>query len=404
MNTLAVKAATLAERMGASPEIVELVRSQIAPGAPDEVIALYFARCNQLGVDPLGRMLYAIPRVKNTPPDRSKTGRWEKETIWQLQSSVDLFRTVAESHGDSYAGQTGPFWCGRDAKWLDVWLEPAPPLAAKVGVYRHGFVEPLFAVATWAEYAQTDKDGAPSGMWKNMPALMLAKCAESLALRKAFPAKLTGIYTTEEMSQADNERRLSKPAAAAVPPPDGTPALKPAPDDGDTTVPPLPVLLDMHASLGTPEGSFGKWIVAQGIAPDLESRKPPRPTDDEKIAARAVLREMLAAQAADPETVEGEYQDVNAALDAAAAPEPGSGGAHVGPPTAAMLEGAPKIADQTRKALMAILRERGISERDDRLHFAYEEGIDVASFSELLEPQGQYLCKRAELLKKVAAQ
>lgn len=148
--------------------------------APKADLAVFLHYAQRTGLDPFARQLYMIERG----------GRYT------IQASIDGLRIVAQRSGE-YAGQVGPYWCGDDGEWIDVWLETKPPVAAKVGVMRKGFNEPLWAVAKFDSY------NANTPIWRKMPDTMIAKCAEALALRKAFPNDLSGIYTTEEMEQAE---------------------------------------------------------------------------------------------------------------------------------------------------------------------------------------------------------
>jgi phage recombination protein Bet len=176
-----------------TPDQVQLISSTIAPGCTNDELRLFAYACQRTGLDPFSKQIYAIKRGG-------------KLTI---QAGIDGLRAIAERTGQLDGSET--YWCGEEGDWRDVWLSSKPPAAAKTIVHRKGSQHPFVGVARFADY------NAGQGLWSKMPAAMIAKCSEALALRKAFPADMSGVYTTDEMDQAAEPVTVTTEAAPALP-------------------------------------------------------------------------------------------------------------------------------------------------------------------------------------------
>jgi phage recombination protein Bet len=173
---------------------INLIKGTICKGATNDELKWFLYQAARAQLDPFSRQIYWVKR---------KDG-----TTFTLVS-IDGLRLVAQRSGE-YAGQMGPEWCNKDGSWHNVWLEDGPPFAARVGAMRKGASQPIWGVARFQSYAPRNKDGQIFGNWRSMPDVMIAKCAEALALRKAFPQDLSGLYSGDEMEQAipDSDRKL----------------------------------------------------------------------------------------------------------------------------------------------------------------------------------------------------
>jgi len=160
-----------------TPAQVDLIKSQIAVGATDDELKLFLYVADKSGLDPLTKQIYFIKRGG-------------KMTI---QTAIDGFRAIAD--------RTGQYSSSDEPIFEEIGNSPVKATVT-VGKIVQGVVGKFTASARWSEYYP---EKGNTFMWDKMPNTMLGKCAEALALRKAFPAQLSGLYTGDEMDQAGKD-------------------------------------------------------------------------------------------------------------------------------------------------------------------------------------------------------
>lgn len=167
-----------------TPEQYKLITDVVARGATPDELKLFLYRCQHMGLDPLKPGMVHFIKY-GTGPGTIVVG-------------IEGFRSIAARTGKISGIKRGVI--KEDGKLVAGWCE----------VYRSDWQHPAREEVPFAEY-NTGK-----GPWSKMPETMIKKVAEAAALRMAFPDDLGGVYTKEEMDQAESDRNRVLPEQPPV--------------------------------------------------------------------------------------------------------------------------------------------------------------------------------------------
>jgi phage recombination protein Bet len=149
-----------------SSDVLRTLKETVAKGATDAEFRIFLEHCKGTKLNPFKREVWFVKTNQGV----------------QIMTGINGFYAIANSN---------PAFDGIESECIAD--ERGQLLKAVAKVWRKDRSRPTVAEAYFAEY------GKPYGNWKTMPRVMLIKCAESMAIRKAFPQELNGLYSEEEM-------------------------------------------------------------------------------------------------------------------------------------------------------------------------------------------------------------
>lgn len=295
-----------------SDQELAALKKEHAANASEEQFRLWLADCRNRGLVPVRDVVLQIRATREW--DEAERKRVYKQKAVYI-TTIGALRRIAQRTGE-YAGQLPSQWVYLDAEGnptivSDVPLPdpkkqnlPRQPWAAKASVRRKGWEAPITVPARFGAYAQTYKDGDNvqlTSTWATRGPEQLEKCAEALALRKAFPEELGGLYIAEEMKDDPDtdfavspESPVSPPAETTAPKKTRKPKSSGSAVTQEPTVPAVPTAVPVSPS----ENIHGVVITDDDLPENLQPS--PKPTVEQMNEIRAKLRDFSKTVGVDP--------------------------------------------------------------------------------------------------------
>ena len=174
----------------------KFIKEIVCNNAPDNLVEHYIRSCKEYGFNPFLKHGYLV-----------KMG-----DTYAFIASIQKLRSIAMESGQ-YAGRTENIFFDQNYNKFNEWIFDYPPTLCKIGIYRKGIETPFYGTAKFSEFNKGNK------FWRDMPSTMLAKVAESIALRLAFPDYIHNVYSEDEMPSFDNRNPFNIQIENAIPTP-----------------------------------------------------------------------------------------------------------------------------------------------------------------------------------------
>ncbi len=173
---------------------LDLIRRTVAKDANTDEFNQFIHICRATRLDPLRRQAYCFVFNKHKP-------EWRQMTV---VVAIGGYRAIADRTGNYRPDPDAAFIEYSEAA-KDARTNPLGIVRATVKVFKHSHGEwhCVTGEAYWDEYVPL-KDGAidqKKAGWTKMPRIMVAKCAEANALRKAWPDDFAGLEVEEEVDR-----------------------------------------------------------------------------------------------------------------------------------------------------------------------------------------------------------
>lgn len=207
---------------------LDLIRRTVAKDTTSDEFSMFIEVCRRTGLDPFRKQIYAVVYSKDNPEKRRMS----------IIVGIDGLRALAARCRDYRPDDDPPVFIYDEAAKSN--FNHLGIVSCAVKAYKRdedGRWFPVVGVAYWDEFVPAtdvfatnesgrwmkNEDGdyivarrklPATSNWAKMPRVMIAKVAESIALRKGWPEELGGVYSDEEVERSIVKERQSEMTAA----------------------------------------------------------------------------------------------------------------------------------------------------------------------------------------------